>query len=71
MGYGSIFVPEPRYAVYDDHVPLLEAGIRCIVIIDFEYPYWHTVSDTPDKCSPESLQVLGDVLVTLIYGEFH
>ncbi|MBN2356898.1 M28 family peptidase [candidate division KSB1 bacterium] len=61
------FVPKPGYAVFDDHVPLLERGIPCIDIIDFDYPYWHTVSDTPDKCSPESLEKVGKVVLHVIY----
>ena len=31
-------------------------------IIDFDYPYWHTVQDTPDKVSAESLQAVGETL---------
>lgn len=63
------FYPQPGYAVYDDHVPLLERGIPCIDIIDFEYPYWHTLQDTPDKCSPASLEKVGRVVLQVIYGE--
>jgi Zn-dependent M28 family amino/carboxypeptidase len=57
----------PRHAVYDDHISLMNAGIPCAAIIDFDYPHWHTLEDTPDKCSPNSLQVVGDVLLDLIY----
>lgn len=63
----TAFVEEPGVAVEDDHVPLIRAGIPAIDIIDFEYPYWHTLSDTPDKCSPESLQEVGQALVEFIY----
>ncbi|MHB2153208.1 M28 family peptidase [Calditrichota bacterium GD2] len=55
--------------VDDDHVPLLEAGIPCINIIDFDYPYWHTLEDTPDKCSPQSLGIIGRVLLEIIYEQ--
>lgn len=55
--------------VYDDHYPLLEKGINAIVLIDFEYPYWHTLNDTPDKCSPKSLNIIGQTMVNLIYQE--
>ncbi len=65
----SEFVRQPRYAVIDDHLSLLEAGIPAIDIIDFDYPYWHTTADTPDKCSPESLEKVGKVLLKLIYGK--
>ena len=52
--------------VLDDHVPLLRAGIPCIDIIDMDYPPWHTLEDTPDKCSAESLQAVGDVLLAAL-----
>ena len=56
-------------AIYDDHIPLIEIGIKCINIIDFTYPHHHTLGDTVDKCSAQSLQQVGDVLVKLIYSE--
>lgn len=59
---------EQRYDVADDHVPLLNAGIPCIDLIDFDYPHWHTVEDTPDKCSPESLEKVGRVVLAAIYN---
>lgn len=58
---------EQRFEVADDHVPLLMAGIPCIDIIDFDYPHWHTLADTPDKCSPESLEKVGRVVLAAIY----
>ncbi|MBN1155963.1 M28 family peptidase, partial [candidate division KSB1 bacterium] len=61
------FIPEVRYEVMDDHVRLLEAGIPCIDIIDFDYPYWHTIQDTPDKCSAQSLENVGRVVLELLY----
>lgn len=54
-------------ALYDDHVPLIRAGIPSVLVIDFDYPYWHTLADTPDKCCPASLAEVGHVLVELIY----
>lgn len=58
-----------RYAVLDDHIPFLRMGIPCIDIIDFDYIYWHTVQDTPDKCSAASLGAVGKVLVQVIYTQ--
>jgi len=55
-------------AVYDDHAPLIRAGIPAALVIDLEYPSWHTVEDTPDKCSPGSLAEIGRVLTELVYG---
>jgi Zn-dependent M28 family amino/carboxypeptidase len=56
-------------AIYDDHLPLLAKGIPAIDIIDFDYPYWHTLQDTTDKCSPRSLKIVGDVVRRVIYAE--
>ena len=56
-------------AVLDDHIPLIQAGIKCIDIIDFNYPYWHSLEDTPDKCSPKSLGIVGKLLLELVYSE--
>lgn len=66
------FVSQIGEEIYDDHVPLIKAGIPSVLIIDFHYPdrfnnYWHTVQDTPDKCSPKSLQIVGSVLQRYIY----
>jgi glutaminyl-peptide cyclotransferase len=61
------FIPELKFDVYDDHLNLLEIGIPAVDIIDFEYQYWHTVEDTPDKCSPKSLDNVGRVLLGVLY----
>ncbi len=63
------FHPEIRHFVTDDHIPLNEAGIPTLLLIDFDYPYWHTLEDTPDKCSPESLQAVGDLLIKVLYED--
>jgi hypothetical protein len=68
----SQFIDAPQGAVTDDHLPLISAGIRTIDIIDFDYPdgsnrYWHTLLDTPDKCSAESLGAVGSVVMTVVY----
>lgn len=63
----SQFVSVPGEQIEDDHLPLNEAGIPTIDLIDFQYPYWHTTADTPDKCSAESLEAVGRVLVNVIY----
>lgn len=58
----TVFVDSVGKGILDDHVPLLSRGIRAINIIDFNYPYWHTQQDTPDKCAPASLAAVGNVL---------
>ncbi|MCK4647256.1 MAG: DUF4910 domain-containing protein [Candidatus Aminicenantes bacterium] len=62
------FKPEAGPSMMDDHIPLLQVGIPCIDLIDFEYPHWHTLEDTPDKCSEDSLGQVGRLLVQVIYG---
>lgn len=62
LGYVQYFIPVPRYAMLDDHTPFAQAGIPAIDIIDFDYPYWHTVADTADKVIPASLEHVGRTL---------
>ena len=62
LGYSDTFIDEYKYAVYDDHRPFIDRGIPAVDIIDFDYPYWHTTQDTPDKVSAESLERVGRVL---------
>jgi Zn-dependent M28 family amino/carboxypeptidase len=53
-------------AIEDDHLPFLQAGVPAVDIIDLDYSAWHTEGDTLDKVSPESLQVVGDVLLAAL-----
>jgi glutaminyl-peptide cyclotransferase len=62
LGYGNTFIPEQRYTMLDDHLPFANLGIPSVDIIDFDYPYWHTVEDTADKASPASLERVGRTL---------
>ncbi len=62
LGY-SQFIPQYKYDILDDHVPFINAGIRAVDVIDFNYPYWHTTADTLDKTSAQSLQVVGDTML--------
>ena len=43
-----------------------QAGIRTIDIIDFDYPYWHALEDTPDKVDAATLAAVGDVVLAVI-----
>jgi Zn-dependent M28 family amino/carboxypeptidase len=62
LGYEKQFIDQYKYSMIDDHTPFLEAGIPAVDIIDFDYPYWHTIQDTSDKVSAESLQAVGETL---------
>jgi Zn-dependent M28 family amino/carboxypeptidase len=62
LGYEEYFIPSPKYSILDDHTPFLNAGIPAVDIIDFDYPYHHTIEDTPDKVSADSLKAVGDTV---------
>lgn len=64
------FVPVRGRAVLDDHVPFLQARIPAVNLIDFDYPHWHKLSDTPEHCSPESLGQVGTLLLHLLFTDF-
>jgi Zn-dependent M28 family amino/carboxypeptidase len=49
--------------VEDDHAPFLKAGVPAALLIDFDYPPWHTADDTLDKLSARSFAVVGDVVL--------
>ncbi len=57
------FIAKKKHEVRDDHLALHNvAGIPACVIIDFDYPAWHTRADTPEQCSALSLAKVGWVL---------
>ncbi|MGH7568854.1 MAG: M28 family peptidase [Gemmatimonadales bacterium] len=71
LGYGHVFLPQPGESITDDHLPLQQAGIHAIDVIDLHYggptnPWHHTTEDTIDKVSAASLQIVGDVAVALL-----
>jgi Zn-dependent M28 family amino/carboxypeptidase len=68
LGYGDYFIPELRWSMLDDHTPFLQRGIPALLIIDFDYPHWHTVEDTADKVGPQSLERVGRVLQVFLEG---
>ena len=63
LGFENHFIPEVKYSILDDHTSFLEQGIPAIVMIDFDFPYWHTTADTLDKISPDSLEMIGKTLL--------
>lgn len=69
LGYAGQFINEEKYNILDDHLPFLELGIPAVDIIDFDYPYWHTLADTQDHISPQSLVVVGTTLLTWLEGD--
>ena len=65
----SQFKDKVKYTITDDHLPLIEAGVPTADVIDFDYAYWHTLADTVDKCSVESLKVVGETIAQVVYSE--
>jgi hypothetical protein len=63
----AVFMPMVKYYIVDDHISLIQYGMRAINIIDFDYPFWDTKDDTIDKCSYESLDVMYAFLLSIIY----
>src|SRR5712671_2126277 len=63
---GDEFVQESGGQIVDDHIPLLNAGLRVIDVIDLTYPSHHTPHDTMDKISAKSLATVGDVATALV-----
>jgi glutaminyl-peptide cyclotransferase len=80
LGYGKYFINEPKRGITDDHLPFIRKGLRVIDVIDIDYcvdgstdcggdadrNIHHTQQDTMDKISAKSLQIVGDVALTLI-----
>jgi hypothetical protein len=74
LGYSKYFISQPKYAITDDHIPLLQAGLRVIDVIDIDYEsqsnnYHHTLADTMDKISAKSLGIVGDVAAALVTNQ--
>ncbi|HET9167459.1 MAG TPA: M28 family peptidase [Candidatus Angelobacter sp.] len=69
LGYQSHFFASTT-AVEDDHIPFSRAGMPVLDVIDIDYGYnnsfHHTVQDTVDKLSVESLKISGDVILETI-----
>ena len=58
------FIYKEGPTVLDDHIALNEAGIPTADLIDFDYPHWHKLSDTPDKVSGEQMAEVSKVITT-------
>ncbi len=68
LGHGDVFVDVPTQ-IEDDHLPFVHAGVPSVDLIDLnDYPAWHNTNgtDTLDKVSAESLQIVGDVTLAAL-----
>jgi len=78
LGYGKVFISEGKGYITDDHLPFLQHGFRVINVIDIDYcedggtgcfqegNLHHTLRDDVDRVSARSLQIVGDVGLTLL-----
>ena len=76
IGYGNYFSPQTKQFVgIDDHVPVNEAGIPCIDIIEYNQTtggfgdYHHTHKDNMSLIDKNTLKAVGQTLLEVIYSE--
>ena len=71
LGYEDEFPTRVGPRVTDDHLPLLQKGIRAIDIIDFDYgpnhSFWHTPDDDVQNVSAATLGMVGEVVAEWVY----
>jgi hypothetical protein len=76
LGYNASFVATEGGAITDDHLYVNRiAGIPCIDIIDYNpgngtgfVPYWHTTGDTMKNIDKNSLKMVGETLLNVIFN---
>ena len=79
MGYDEAFTNELGDPINDDHIYMIHyAGIPTIDIIDLNgdedrtscfFPYWHTVNDNIEQIDVKTLQMVGNVMMKVVYNE--
>lgn len=77
VGATSVFVDADGGWATDDHVPMNEvAGVPTVDVVPYianaERSFgatWHTTSDTPDHISSETLRLVGQTLLQMIFEE--
>ncbi len=67
LGYRKYFKMNEK-TIIDDHNPFAEKNIPAIDVIDFNFPAWHTKYDTIDQVAPESLKIVGNVAMNVIWN---
>ncbi len=67
IGMEKTFPMKFQSEILDDHLTMNEHGIPTVDLIDFSYDPWHTLQDTPDKCSATSLGKVGKFLQSWLY----
>jgi len=69
LDYRNAFPSGGALPVDDDHQPFLAAGVPAVDMIDFApflRGYHHTAEDTIDRCSPDTLAMIGRVVLATL-----
>ena len=77
LGYSHCFSNELGDPISDDHIPMNQAGLPTIDIIDLKpnssngsFPeMWHTLNDNISNIDTETLGMVGNVVVNIVYNE--
>lgn len=77
LGYADTFINQEGGYVTDDHLYVNHyLNIPCIDIINHDTnsdngfgPYWHTMKDNMDWISSETLKMVGETVLAVIYNE--
>jgi hypothetical protein len=54
--------PNRLKGIISDHTPFARAGMASCLLIDIDYPEWHTQADLPDAMSEASLGIIEEAL---------
>jgi len=65
LGYKAFFTDQ-QIGEDDDHMPFVRVGVAAIDLIDIDYPPWHNDTDTMDKLSAQSMEIVGTVVYEVI-----
>ncbi|MCC8144964.1 MAG: M28 family peptidase [Bacteroidales bacterium] len=77
LGYSEYFIDKRGGGIEDDHIPINQIRkIPCIDIIQHDPnnshgfgDYWHTLQDTMDEVSTETMKAVGKTVMHVIYNE--
>ena len=62
MGAGAFAASEKLRYIISDQYPLMAAGVAACLLIDLDYPQWHTQEDLPEAMAAQSLATVAGVL---------
>jgi glutaminyl-peptide cyclotransferase len=70
LGMEPFAAPKPRKSKYiiSDHTPFFRRGLPTCILIDIDYPEWHTHADLPQAMSGEALAMMEDLLLACAFA---